>query len=73
MLDWPGGELVVTEVGQLEHSQGYGPCELRAYALQGTLAVGSILATPWGAVEVVETPKKSQSPRIAAEGPRISS
>jgi hypothetical protein len=46
--------MLVVETGRLAHSGGYGPVEMRAVdLLDDPFAAGTIVNTPWGAVEIV--------------------
>lgn len=68
ILDWPGGWLVVADVGVKPHQQGFGPCDFRAFQLSGSLRAGDILSTPWGACELVPAPESCHIARLTWDG-----
>jgi hypothetical protein len=47
-------EVLVVETGDLRHSQGYGPVEMRGVDLSDAPELaGTMINTPWGMIEIV--------------------
>lgn len=68
ILDWPGGWLVVVDTGSRPHTNGFGPCDFRAFQLAGSLRVGDILSTPWGSCELLKAPSSCRISRLTWNG-----
>ncbi len=58
--------MLVVESGRLDHTGGYGPVELRGVDLfERPFAVGTMVGTPWGMIEIVAVDDARFAPVVA--------
>lgn len=60
-------EILVAETGAIQHSDGYGPVDMRGVDLSDEpMEVGTLINTPWGMIEIVAVNDRRYLALIAA-------